>query len=142
MERFRLARIWVGHVHNRAAIAVFFLTLASAVVCNAATPTIAQEGLLKKIESGAAPLILDVRTSGEYRAGHVPQAINIPHNQLASRLAELIDARDREIVTYCERGPRAGYAESVLQEAGFTAVRHLEGDMYAWRKNGLPIERP
>jgi rhodanese-related sulfurtransferase len=142
MERSRLAMILIGHSHYRAAIAVFFLTLASAVVCNAATPTITQEGLLKKIESGAAPLILDVRTAGEYRAGHVPHAINIPHNELASRVTELFDAMDREIVTYCERGPRARYAESILQEAGFSTVHHLVGDMYAWRKNGLPIAHP
>jgi rhodanese-related sulfurtransferase len=128
-----------GHAHYRAAIAVFFLTLASTFVCNAATLTITQEDLLKKIESGAALLILDVRTSGEYRAGHVPLAINIPHNELASRVTELFDAMDLEVVTYCEQGPRARYAESILQEAGFSTVRHLVGDMYAWRKNGLPI---
>ncbi len=64
MERRRLAIIMTGHAHYRAAIAVFFLTLGSAVVCNAATLTITQEDLLKKIESGAALLILDVRTSG------------------------------------------------------------------------------
>jgi len=142
MERSRLAMIMIGHAHYRAAIVVFFLTLASAAVCNAATPTITQEDLLKKIESGAAPLILDVRTSGEYRAGHVLHAINIPHNELASRVTELFDVIDLEIVTYCERGPRAGYAESILQEAGFSTVRHLVGDMYAWRKNGLPIAYP
>jgi len=94
------------------------------------------------LESGTAPLILDVRTPGEYRSGHVPQAINIPHNELASRLAELADAKNREVVAYCEQGPRAGFAESVLQEAGFSAVRHLVGDMYAWRRSGLPVERP
>ncbi len=142
MERSRFQMIMIGHAHYRAAIAVFFLTLLSAVVCNAATPTITQQNLLEKIDSGVVPLILDVRTSSEYRAGHVPQAINIPHNQLAGRLVELLDAKDREIVTYCERGPRAGFAESILREAGFSTVHHLEGDMYAWRKNGLPIEHP
>ena len=141
MERSRLASIRTGHMHYRAAIAIFLVTLASAVVCNAATPTISQEHLLKKIESGETPLILDVRTPGEFRSGHVPQAINIPHTELVSRLAELADAKDQEVVTYCERGPRAGFAESVLQEAGFSAVRHLVGDMNAWRRNGLPIER-
>ena len=141
MERSRLAKIRTGRTHHRASIAVFFVALASAAVCSAATPTISQEDLLKMLESGTAPLILDVRTPGEYRSGHVPQAINIPHNELASRLAQLADAKDREVVTYCERGPRAGFAESVLQEAGFSAVRHLLGDMYAWRRRGLPVER-
>ncbi len=52
MERSRLAMIMTGHAHYRAAIAVFFLTLVSAVVCNAATPTITQESLLKKNRIG------------------------------------------------------------------------------------------
>ncbi len=77
MERSQLAKIRTRHTHYRAAVAVFFVVLASAVVCNAATPTISQKDLLKMLESGTAPLILDVRTPGEYRSGHVPQAINI-----------------------------------------------------------------
>ena len=125
-----------------AAIAVFFVALTSATACYAATSIITQQELLQKLESGTAPLILDVRTVGEYRSGHVPKAINIPHNQLANRLDELLESKDQELVTYCERGPRAGFAESVLQKAGFSAVRHLEGDMYAWRRNALPIVRP
>jgi rhodanese-related sulfurtransferase len=123
-------------------IAVFFVTLASAVVCNAATPIITQEDLLKKLEVGTAPLILDVRTPEEYRLGHVPQSINIPHTQLARRLPELVDAKDREVIIYCESGVRTRIANSILHKAGFSAVRHLVGDMYAWRRNGLPIERP
>lgn len=130
------------HRHYQPAIAVFFIMLTNVVVCDAAPTTITQQDLLEKLDSGSAPLIIDVRSPGEYRSGHVPQAINIPHKQLASRLGELLGSKDREIITYCERGPRAGFAETVLQQAGFTAIRHLQGDMYAWRKNGLPIEKP
>ena len=105
-------------------------------------PTITQEALLKKLRTGRAPLILDVRTPAEYQSGHVPQAVNIPHLQLSNRLSELGDVKDQEVVIYCERGPRAGFAESVLHNAGFDNVRHLEGDMWAWRNAGLPTERP
>ncbi len=136
----RATRIKTGHRHL-ATIALLFVMLTSGFV-SAATPIIKQEELLKKLELESAPLILDVRSPGEYQSGHVPQAINIPYNQLASRLGELSVAQDRQIVTYCERGPRAGIAEIILGHAGFTAVRHLEGDMYLWRQNGLPIERP
>ena len=140
MERSRFAKLRTGHTRYRPVIAVFFITLASAIVCNAATPTITQIDLLKKLESATAPLILDVRTREEYQSGHVPQAINIPHYQLPSRLTELLHAKDREVVIYCEVGPRAVFAESMLQKAGFSTVRHLAGDMHAWRRNGLPIE--
>ena len=142
MRHCQLVRIKFCHRHHNVAFALFFVTLASAFSCNAAPPIISQNDLLQELEEGSTLLIIDVRTQGEYQSGHVPQAINIPHYQLASRLRELPATKDREIVTYCERGPRAGVAEDILQKAGFTAVRHLEGDMYSWRRNGLPIKIP
>ncbi len=87
-------------------------------------------------------LVLDVRTAEEFAQGHVPRAINIPHDELGERHAELGVSPDREIVVYCERGGRASKAESVLREAGYTNVLHLAGDMRAWREQGRPIERP
>jgi len=91
-------------------------------------------------EAGDSPLFVDVRTPEEYQSGHVPGAINIPRNQLTSRLAELEHARDR-LVVYCERGPRAAAAIATLLSSGFTGVRHLSGDMAGWRAAGLPIEK-
>ena len=91
-------------------------------------------------EAGDGLLFVDVRTPEEYQSGHVPGAINIPRNQLSSRLAELERARDR-LVVYCERGPRAVAAAATLASAGFTGVRHLTGDMAGWRAAGLPIEK-
>ena len=142
MTNCRPVKIKIDHRHHNVAIVLFFVTLVSAFSCNAAPPIISQNDLLQELEEGSTLLIIDVRTQGEYQSGHVPQAINIPHYQLASRLAELPATKDREIVTYCERGPRAGVAEDILQKAGFTAVRHLEGDIHSWRRNSLPIEIP
>jgi len=95
---------------------------------------------LALVEAGNGPRFVDVRTPEEYASGHVPGAINIPRDQLASRLASLEDARDR-LVVYCERGPRAEAAAATLVNAGFTGVRHLKGDMAGWRAAGLPIEK-
>jgi rhodanese-related sulfurtransferase len=60
--------------------------------------------------------------------------------QIAARADEL-GSKDQEIVVYCEVGPRARYAQTTLNQAGFTAVRHLAGDMAAWRQAGLPVQR-
>ena len=142
MCNFQLVNNQNAQRHHIAAIVLFLVALLSALACNAATPTIEQKELLQKIEAGSVLLIIDVRTRGEYQSGHVPQAINIPHFELQGRLAELPADKAREIVTYCERGPRAGVAEYILQQAGFTVIRHLQGDMYSWRQNKLPIELP
>ena len=54
------------------------------------------------------------------------------------------DASSHATITptvYCEGGPRTEYAESVLKQAGFEPIYHLEGDMGAWRMSRLPVER-
>ena len=81
-----------------------------------------------------------MRRPDEFAAGHVPSAKNIPHNEMATRLHELGDNRHEEVVVYCEGGRRAAIAQRILEQAGFTKVRHLEGDMKSWRKRHLPQE--
>jgi rhodanese-related sulfurtransferase len=83
-------------------------------------------------------LILDVRTPKEFQSGHVPQAVNIPLDQLDARLDDLASSQDMPVVVYCERGGRAGKAASLLSQAGFTDIQHLEGDMSEWRASGRP----
>lgn len=100
--------------------------------------SLSQEEFLSNPPAGA--LILDVRTQGEFSSGHIPGAVNIPHDELASRLSELESESDRPLVVYCRSGKRAGLASSVLLEAGYTNVLHLEGDMNAWQANGRPTE--
>ncbi len=99
---------------------------------------LSQKEFLTNPPEGA--LILDVRTQAEFDAGHVPGAINISHDELATRLDELDSAKDRAVVVYCRSGKRAGLASSVLLEAGYVNVLHLEGDMNAWNASGLPTE--
>jgi len=142
MRNIQLVKIVPGNRLHKAAFALLLVTLFSSFASTAATPIIEQKELLQILDAGSPILIIDVRTRAEFQSGHVPQAINIPHFELQGRLAELPQDRSREIVTYCEHGPRAGVAEYILQQAGFTAVRHLQGDMYSWRRNGLPIAYP
>jgi rhodanese-related sulfurtransferase len=100
---------------------------------------ISGEELQARLGTPNVPVILDVRTSGEFASGHIPGAIHIPHTQVSRRLKELEEHRDREIVVYCTRGPRAYSAESVLRRSGFDTVRHLQGDITGWRRDGRPV---
>jgi phage shock protein E len=119
------------------------LLLAGLLACggsNQTTADISPEELLDLAASANPPLILDVRTPGEYAAGHVPGAVNIPYDQVASKIAELEPSRNRDIVVYCEGGHRAGKAYDELRANGFQRVHHLAGDMKGWRAAGREIE--
>jgi NADPH-dependent 2,4-dienoyl-CoA reductase/sulfur reductase-like enzyme/rhodanese-related sulfurtransferase len=64
--------------------------------------------------------LLDVRTPQEYAAGHVPGAVNVPVDELRSRLGEL--PRDRPIAAYCQVGQRGYLATRILRQTGFAAA--------------------
>ncbi len=103
---------------------------------------ISQQSLLNKLSENAPLFILDVRTPQEYAAGHVPNAINIPHTSIEQNIQQIKQAVDdgKEVVVYCHSGRRAGIAEDILQQAGITRLLHLEGDMLAWRERKQPLE--
>lgn len=100
-----------------------------------------QQAFMQRIETQQDMLLLDVRTAREFGTGHVPGAINIPHNELARRLDEVRAHQDKDVIVYCEVGGRAGIAERFLRQAGFRHIWHLEGDMAAWRQSELPMEK-
>lgn len=102
--------------------------------------SISAPNLSEQLGNPDAPLVLDVRTAREYESGHVPGAVHIPHTELAARLTELPIDKAEQIVVYCEQGPRAYWAESMLQKAGFTKLRDLQGHMSNWRAEGYPTE--
>ena len=89
---------------------------------------------------GRAFVILDVRSADGYRAGHVPGAINIPFEELPSRLKELPKAK--EIISYCWDVTcllctKASY---ILASKGFKA-REMIGGIASWRDAGFPVEK-
>jgi len=75
--------------------------------------------ILAKIDAGAR--VIDVRTSGEYRGGGYPGAINIPLDELPKRIDRLRPL-DKPIVVYCASGARSAQAAGLLKKAGFTDV--------------------
>lgn len=62
-------------------------------------------------------LILDVRTAGEFKSGHIKGAKNIPLQEINSKMKGL--KKDQVIITCCASGMRSGNAKSILKNAGF-----------------------
>ena len=75
------------------------------------------------------PFVIDVRMPTEFAAGHLPDAVNVPVDELRSRLNEL--PRDRRLVTYCQVGQRGYLALRILRQTGFDAA-NLSGGYKTW----------
>ncbi len=103
----------------------------------AEAPSISASELNESRESGSGPVVIDVRTPEEYASGHMPGAINIPFDQVASRISE-VDAPNG-VALYCMIGPRARKGEAALLASGYGEVFHLEGGLAAWKEAGLPV---
>ena len=102
-----------------------------------AIPMISHRELRDRLEAGEV-VVVDVRPSVEFAAGHLPGAICVPPDRL-----DLLDElpADRDIVAYC-RGPYCVYADDAvrrLQQRGRRAVRLVDG-LPEWRHHGGPVE--
>ena len=70
---------------------------------------------------------VDVRSAQEYADGHVEGAVNIPHTEIAERIAEVTTDKDAALYLYCRSGRRSGLAMAELEAAGFTNVHNIGG---------------
>jgi len=111
--------------------------LAEAYVGNrAGLEPVTRRELQARIKAGDV-VVLDVRPTAEFEAGHIPGARSVPVGELR-RLRSL--PKDSDIVAYC-RGPYCVYADNAVRQLhrrGFTAAR-LEDGFPEWKRAGLPV---
>ena len=86
-------------------------------------------------------VIVDVRTDGEYRQGHIVNALNIPESQLAERLGKLNKYRARPIITTCRTGQISAKAGGKLVADGCEKVYSVSGGILAWEGASLPLTK-
>ena len=95
-------------------------------------------GLIANVD----PFVLDVRTEGEFAAGHLADAKLIPVQQLEQRLGELDQLdHDRPVLVYCRSGNRSTVAARMLVDRGFQQVYNIRRGLKEWEAAGLPLER-
>ncbi len=95
-----------------------------------AVPEISVQELKRRLDAGEPLQLLDVREPWECAIVSLPQALQIPLQQLPNRLREL--SRDGEVVAMCKAGGRSRRAAEFLQSAGFPKVVNLTGGIAAW----------
>lgn len=86
-------------------------------------------------------LVLDVRDTGEFAAGHITNAKHIPEAQLSDRMKEIEKHKSRTIIVSCRTGTRAHSVSDALRKQGFAEVFALRGGIAAWQQASLPLEK-
>ena len=92
------------------------------------------DDLIEAHPSGA--VVLDVREDDEYESGHVPGALHIPMNEVATRISEVPEAHPVYVI--CASGNRSRTSATVLGVAGRDAVS-VQGGTKGWIAAGQPV---
>jgi len=93
------------------------------------------ETLQRQRAAGHAPTLIDVRSPSEYATGHISGALNVPLEQIESRLEDL--GRGPQVII-CKAGQRARMAAGLLEPC-FEKATVLDGGTDAWIRSGLPV---
>jgi hydroxyacylglutathione hydrolase len=86
------------------------------------------------------PFVLDVRTHGEWQAGHIETALHVPLARLPSRLPDI--PKNRRVAVICGSGYRSSIAASLLFRDGHTRLANVIGGMSAYSESELPEMHP
>ena len=81
---------------------------------------------LQEYKNAAGAVLLDVRTTQEYRDGHIPGSQNVPLQQL-DNVEEVAENKETALYVYCHSGMRSRQAVSLLQAMGYTNVHNIGG---------------
>ena len=92
------------------------------------------------IDKGLYKVILDVRDQNEFRAGHIPSAMNISRGLLEFQVSGKIPDKSTPLLVYCRTGGRGCLAGQTLQNMGYKNVTNMDGGWAAWEKAGYPVE--
>lgn len=86
-------------------------------------------------------VFVDLRDAGDFKQGHIVEALHIPASKLPERIAELEKFRGKPVVLVCKMGQQAGIAGKQLKAAGFDKVYKMAGGMLEWGNLQLPTVR-
>ena len=86
-------------------------------------------------------VIIDVRTAEEYRAGHIPHALNIDVD--ADNFTTQINNLNKEhhYLVYCETGVRSTEASEIMQKEGFPSIKNFKDGWKSWMQNNGKVEK-
>ena len=83
-------------------------------------------------------VVIDLRSTKDFAAGHIVGSLNIPQDKLTARVGELDKHKDKTLILVDAQGQHAGAHARELLKAGFTAAK-LSGGISSWKADNLPL---
>ena len=102
-------------------------------------PHVSAKKFKEIIASDEKFILLDVRSEAEYKAAHLPGALNVERGRIEWILPNIITKTDRTIYVYCQDGKRSGFATERLLEIGYTNTSHIADGFEGWVAAGYPV---
>ena len=97
-----------------------------------------------EVKNRNGAVLLDVRESDEWDAGHIPGAKHVPRGYLESRVEGIVgNDRSQRVIIYCASGQRSALAANTLKELlGYENVASMNGGITLWKDRGYDVEVP
>ncbi|TAM86762.1 MAG: rhodanese-like domain-containing protein [Candidimonas sp.] len=84
-------------------------------------------------------IFIDVRKPEEFKTGSIPQARNLPSDEIEAKLSSL--PKNKPIIVVCDQGRESARVAAMLRKQGFGDTVSLAGGLRAWSKEGLPLAK-
>jgi rhodanese-related sulfurtransferase len=121
-------------------VVVFFLLIQDIAVNGFGSGSIDVKGATTLINQQDA-IVIDVRTEGDFKQGHIINAQNIPMTRLKEQLNRLEPYKDTPVIINCRSGAQSSVACRLLRKEGFSQVYNLQGGILSWQNSGFPVSR-
>src|SRR5436189_5959254 len=96
----------------------------------------------RKLASNGAVLV-DVRETEEFAAGHIRGAKHVPRGYLESRIEGAVPDRSKHLILYCASGNRSAYAaRTLVEDLGYEHVESMRGGITLWKDRGYEVDVP
>jgi len=88
---------------------------------------LSQAQAYEQLQNDKTIKLIDVRTTEEYRDGHIANSVNIPLDKLQNRISGVVSNKETKVFVVCLSGSRAGNAVSYMKQVGYTNVFNIGG---------------
>ena len=86
-------------------------------------------------------VVIDVCSADEFAQGHIKGAVNVPLDELESRLDKAVKNKSNPVILVCAAGARSKRAQAMAQKLGYEKVHSLQGGLKAWKEANLPVAK-